>query len=260
MTQWREQFKKRKTVDPLFPSSNPTPLAQLEPLLPPTQYPPPTLQSTHFPSWPDEQTPFLLANRTPFPPENITEGTLLWLREAGLELTEEELRQWALDTLLCPEDWKWLWEPPAPVLTPLISPTLPLPHPLWYDASSVGPLNTFVPNVPSISAPFVDWPRLDTPNGLATCAPVPYVESSVMWGPVAQPQPQHTRPPPEWLTEEMLESGSRDYDRGNVTVEGPPIPFSPFSLADCTLINHFSFDDFVAVAFPDIAGDLNIQI
>ena len=45
-----------------------------------------------------------------------------------------------------------------------------------------------------------------------------------------------------------------------VTVEGPPIPFSPFSLADCTLLDHFSFNDFVAIAFPDIAGDLDIQI
>ena len=63
MTQWREQFKRRKTIDPLFPSSNPAPLALLEPLLPPTQYPPPTLQSTRLPSWPDEQTPFLLADR-----------------------------------------------------------------------------------------------------------------------------------------------------------------------------------------------------
>ena len=48
--------------------------------------------------------------------------------------------------------------------------------------------------------------------------------------------------------------------RGIVTVEGPPIPFSPFSLTDCTLLNHFSFEDFVAVAFPDIAGDLDTQI
>ena len=46
----------------------------------------------------------------------------------------------------------------------------------------------------------------------------------------------------------------------SVTVEEPPIPFSPFSLTDCTLLNHFSFEDFVAVAFPDIAGDLDIQI
>ena len=45
-----------------------------------------------------------------------------------------------------------------------------------------------------------------------------------------------------------------------VTVEDPPISFSPFSLVDCTLLEHFSFNDFVAVAFPDIAGDLDIQI
>ena len=45
-----------------------------------------------------------------------------------------------------------------------------------------------------------------------------------------------------------------------VTVEDPPIPFSPFSLADCTMLNHFSFNDFIAVAFLDLAGDLDIQI
>ena len=45
-----------------------------------------------------------------------------------------------------------------------------------------------------------------------------------------------------------------------VTVEDPPVPFSPFSLADCTMLSHFSFNDFVAIAFPDIAGDLDIQI
>ena len=81
-----------------------------------------------------------------------------------------------------------------------------------------------------------------------------------MWGPVAQPQPQHALLPPEWLTEGMVELESRNYDGGNVTVEGPPIPFSPFSLTDCTLLDHFSFADFVVVAFLDIAGDLDIQI
>ena len=45
-----------------------------------------------------------------------------------------------------------------------------------------------------------------------------------------------------------------------VMVEDPPILFSPFSLADCTMLNHFSFNDFIAVAFPDLAGDLDIQI
>ena len=46
----------------------------------------------------------------------------------------------------------------------------------------------------------------------------------------------------------------------DVMVEEPPIPFSPFSLTDCTMLSHFSFNDFVAIAFLDIAGDLDIQI
>ena len=260
MTQWREQFKKRKMIDPLFPSLNPAPLVQHEPPLPPTRYPLPTLQSIHFPSWPDIQIPSPLADRTPFPLENATGGTLLRLREVGLELTEEELCRWALDTLLYLEDWRWLWESPAPAPTPLTSPTLPLPHPPWCGASSVDPLSMFIPNAPSTSAPFADWPRLDTPNELVTCSPVPFVENSVMWAPVVQPQPLHAHPPPDWLTEEIFESGSRNNDGGNVTVEGPLISFSPFSLIDCTLLNHFSFNDFIAIAFPDIAGDLDIQI
>ena len=104
MTQWREQFKKkRKTVDPLFPVSNPIPPAQPGHPHPLTQYLPPTLPSTHPPNWP--------AAQTPFPLRNTIEGTQLQLREVGLELTEEELQRWALDALLCPEDWKWLWEP-----------------------------------------------------------------------------------------------------------------------------------------------------
>ena len=45
-----------------------------------------------------------------------------------------------------------------------------------------------------------------------------------------------------------------------VTIEDPPVPFSPFSSADCTMLDHFSFNDFIAIAFPDIAGDLDIQI
>ena len=81
-----------------------------------------------------------------------------------------------------------------------------------------------------------------------------------MWAPVAQPQPQLALPLPEWLVGEEFESESRNNDGGNVTVEDPPIPFSPFSLADCTMLNHFSFNDFVTVAFPDLAGDLDIQI
>ena len=46
----------------------------------------------------------------------------------------------------------------------------------------------------------------------------------------------------------------------DVTVEDPPNPFSPFSPADCTFLSHFSFNDFIAVAFPDLARDLDIQL
>ena len=45
-----------------------------------------------------------------------------------------------------------------------------------------------------------------------------------------------------------------------VMIEDPPISFSPFSLVDCTMLNHFSFNDFVAIAFPDLAGDLDTRI
>ena len=46
----------------------------------------------------------------------------------------------------------------------------------------------------------------------------------------------------------------------SVTVEEAPISFSPFSPVDCTLLSHFSFNDFVALAFLDLARDLDTQI
>ena len=46
----------------------------------------------------------------------------------------------------------------------------------------------------------------------------------------------------------------------SVTVEDPPISFSPFSSTDCTMLSHFSFNDFIAVAFPDLARDLDVLI
>ena len=242
------------------PLAEPRSPAQLRLPHPLTRSPPPTLQSTHSPSWLVEQTPFPLAEQTPFPLGSVTGGMLLQLKEVGLKLTEEELRQWALDALLSLEDWKWLWELPVPVPIQLTSPIPPLPHLPWYNASSAGPLTTFAPNVPNTSAPFVDWPCPDILNEPVPCAPVPYVESLVMWAPVAQPQPLHVHPPPDWLTDGMLESESREYGRGNVTIEYVPIPFSPFSATDCTMLNHFSFEDFIAIAFPDLAGDLDIQI
>ena len=45
-----------------------------------------------------------------------------------------------------------------------------------------------------------------------------------------------------------------------VMVEGAPTSFSPFSLVNCMLLSHFSFKDFIMVAFPDLAGDLDVQI
>ena len=83
-----------------------------------------------------------------------------------------------------------------------------------------------------------------------------------MWAPVVQPQPQLTHPLtlPKWVTLEDFESVPQGYQRGNVTVEEAPTSFSPFSLVDCMLLSHFSFNDFIAVAFLDLAGDLNNQI
>ena len=49
-------------------------------------------------------------------------------------------------------------------------------------------------------------------------------------------------------------------DSNGVMVEEPPASFSPFSPADCTMFSHFSFNDFIAIAFLDLTGDLDIQI
>ena len=57
-----------------------------------------------------------------------------------------------------------------------------------------------------------------------------------------------------------FESESQGYEGGNVIVEEAPTSFSPLSLVDCMLLSHFSFNDFIAVAFPDLARDLDIQI
>ena len=45
-----------------------------------------------------------------------------------------------------------------------------------------------------------------------------------------------------------------------VTVEEPPISFSLFTSADCSLFSHFSFNDFITTAFLDLAEHLDIQI
>ena len=46
----------------------------------------------------------------------------------------------------------------------------------------------------------------------------------------------------------------------SVTVVDAPTSFSLFSPANCTLYSHFSFNDFVAIAFPDLTEDLDAQI
>ena len=118
------------------------------------------------------------------------------------------------------------------------------------------------PNVPNMSAPSVEPPLLVTLNKPASCVPVLSVGSLVMWAPVAQLQPQLAHPLtlPEWVTSEDFESVSQGYKGGNVMVEEAPISFSPFSLVDCMLLSHFSFNDFIAIAFLDLARDLDIQI
>ena len=68
------------------------------------------------------------------------------------------------------------------------------------------------------------------------------------------------RIPPQWKIHPIFHTSLLTTYKETVTVEEPPIPFSPFSLADCTMLNHFSFNDFIAIAFPDIAGDLDAQI
>ena len=83
-----------------------------------------------------------------------------------------------------------------------------------------------------------------------------------MWASVAQPQPRHALrlSLPKWATWDDLESESQGYEGGNVTVMEAPTSFSPFSPTDCTLHSHFSFDDFIMIAFPDLTRDLDIQI
>ena len=62
------------------------------------------------------------------------------------------------------------------------------------------------------------------------------------------------------MTLEDFELVPQGYEGGNVTVEEAPTSFSPFSLVDCMLLSYFSFNNFITIAFPDLAGDLDIQI
>ena len=120
----------------------------------------------------------------------------------------------------------------------------------------------YAPNVPSTSVPFAEDPPLDTLSTLVPCAPALYAENSVMWAPVAQLQLWLALPPslPGWVTSEDFELVSQDYEGGNVTVEEAPASFSPFSPVDCMLFSHFSFNDFVALGFLDLALDPDMGI
>ena len=119
----------------------------------------------------------------------------------------------------------------------------------------------YTPNALNTSAPFVEELPLDILNEPVPCAPAQSVGNLVMWAPLVQLQPQHTPPLflPEWATSEDFEPESQSYKGGNVMVEEAPTTFSPFSLVDCMPIPHFSFNNFITIAFPDLAGDLDSQ-
>ena len=188
---------------------------------------------------------------------------LCWLNRAGEGLANEVLLEWALDMLHSLQDWRWLWSP-EPATTPSLSPTL-LNYqllPLSYDASNANPWIMYGPNAPNTSVPSVEGLPLDTLSALAPCGPALSAESLAMWAPVVQLQPQlpHPLSLPKWGTLEDFESVPQGYIGGDVTVEEAPNSFSPFSLVDCTLLSHFSFNDFVTIAFLDLARDLDVQI
>ena len=253
----------RRTAIPP-PMLNPTLIPHILPEHPlqPSPYLPWTQLSTHLPSWPNEPTLSLVAPEPPpFPQGNNIIATLCRLNEAGEGLTDEVLLEWALDILHSPEDWRWLWSP-EPAEIPLSSPTLNPLTPPWYDASNANPPNMSDLNTLSTSAPFVASPPPDILNGPVSCNLAPFAGNSAMWAPVVQPQPQLARPLslPTWVTWEDLEPVPQGYKGGNVMVEEAPTLFSPFSLVDCMLLSHFSFDDFVTVAFLDLARDLDSQI
>ena len=261
---WRRFCSNQRTGYPNLELLIPAPLDLLDTPPPLTLYPRLTPRSTQPPSWPDEPTSSLatLELHPPFHQGNDIVVTLHQLNKVGEGLADEVLLEWTLDMLCSLEDWRWLWSPEQ-ATTPLSSPIL-LNHQtsLSYNVSNANLWTTYILNAPSTFVPSVDGLPLDTPNALAPCAHAQSVESSVIWAPVAQPQPQLTHPLslPVWATWEDLELMPQGYEGGNVTVEEAPTSFSPFSLVNCMLLSHFSFNDFVAVAFLDLARDLDTQI
>ena len=263
--QWRRRFRSNLRAGyPNLELLTPVPLDLQDILPPPNPYPLPTPPSIQLPNWPDEPTRSLDVSELhlPFPQESDIVVMLCRLNEAGEGLANEVLLEWALDVLCSPEDWRWLWSPepvttPSMFLTPLNRPPL---RP--YNASSANPWTTYTPIALSMSAHSVNKLPPDTLNARAQCAPAPSVESSVMWAPLAQPQPRHALhlSLPKWATWDDLESESQGYNGGNVTVVEAPTSFSPFPSTDCMLYSHFSFDDFIMIAFLDLTRDLDDQI
>ena len=137
-----------------------------------------------------------------------------------------------------------------------------LPTPTTVRCFQCQSLDHIRPHCPEYICPSAERPPQDTLSTPALCAPAQFVESSVMWAPVAQPQPwlAHPLTLPNWATLEDFEPVSQDYNGGNVMVEEAPTSLSPFSLINCTLLSHFSSNDFIAVAFLDLARDLDILI
>ena len=123
-------------------------------------------------------------------------------------------------------------------------------------------LDPYAPNALSTSAPFAEGPPLDILSTPTPCALAQSAESSVMWAPIVQLQPRLALPLSlsEWVTLEDFELVSQGYKGGNVMVEETPTSSSPFSLVNCMLLSHFSFNDFITIAFLNLARDLDVQI
>ena len=265
VSRWQRRFHSNQRAGyPNLELLIPTPLNPQGTPLPLTLYPQLTPLLIPSPNWLNEPTPSLITqgSHLPFPQENDIIATLHQLNEAREGLADEVLLEWALDMLCSLEDWRWLWNL-EPVTTPLLSLTLQnCQTPLSYAASNINPWTMYALTASNTSAPSVKGPLPDTLSTPAQCAPAQSVESSVMWAPVVQLQPRLTLPLslPEWVTLEDFESVPQGYKRGNVMVEEPPTSFLLFSLVNCTLLSHFSFSDFITVAFPDLARDLDSQI